>query len=324
MIAFPQHTPKGIQQLFTSITRLKEGEKVLVITDDNKIEIGQTVYKYAKELFETSMMVMTPRKSHGAEPTDAIGAALQECDVAFGCTTMSMFHCKARLAAAKKGRLRWVGMQDYIPEMLYTGGLTADFDEIHKEIDRVAKVYSGKQITFTAPGGTNITCSIEGRPPIIDYGTATTPGSACLAPNAEVALGPVEDTCNGVIVIDGSIPHPLINLLDEPVICEVKDGYITDIKGGRQADIFRKLLADYNDKTVYNIAELALGMNRQSQICGLMAPDEGSYGNMHIGIGKNLGFAGHIDSPLHMDVCIRTVTCVIDGRTIMKDGNLLV
>lgn len=324
MIDMPKDTPLGIRQLFNSITHLKEGEKVIVITDDNKREIGEFVYKYAKEYFETTMLVMPPRKGHGAEPTDAVRAALNDCDVAFGCTTMSMFHCQARLNAGKKGRLRWVGMQDYIMSMFNEGGLTADFDEIRKEIDRVTKVFTGKTFTLTAAGGTNMTCSVEGRTPVIDYGTSTTPGSASFPPNAEVALGPVEGTSNGVLVIDGSIPHPRINLLDEPVVCQVKDGMITEITGGKQADILKDLLASFNNPTVYTIAELGLGLNRKSDICGLMAPDEGSYGNMHIGIGKNLGFGGHVDSPLHLDMCIRTISCEIDGRPIMKNGELLV
>ena len=64
--------PLGIKQLFTSITHLKEGEKVLVITDDNKREIGEFVYKYAKIFFETTMIVMPTREGHGAEPTEAV------------------------------------------------------------------------------------------------------------------------------------------------------------------------------------------------------------------------------------------------------------
>lgn len=44
--------PLGIKQLFTSITHLKEGEKVLVITDDDKREIGEFVYKYAKQFLK--------------------------------------------------------------------------------------------------------------------------------------------------------------------------------------------------------------------------------------------------------------------------------
>lgn len=324
MIEFPKDMPLGIKQLFTSVTQLKEGEKVLVITDDNKRDIGEFVYKYAKEYFDTTMIVMSPRDGHGAEPTEAVRAALNGCDVAFGATTMSMYHSKARLETSKNGRLRWVGLQDYALHMFEEGGLTADFDEVRKVIDRVSDYYQGKTFTLTAPGGTNMVCSIEGRKPVFDYGTSREPGSASFPPNAEVALGPVEGTANGVLVFDGSIPHPLLNLLDEPVTCKVENGFITEITGGREADILRKILADFNDPTVYNIAELGLGLNKENFLCGHMAPDEGSFGNIHIGIGKNLNFGGHVDSPLHLDLVIKSVTVVIDDCTIMKDGELLV
>lgn len=320
----PKEMPLGIKQLFTSITHLKEGEKVIVITDDNKREIGEIVYKYAKDLFETTMMVMPPRSGHGAEPTEAIRTALLDCDVAFGATTMSMFHCKARINACKKGRLRWVGLQDYSLEMFEKGGLTADFDEVARVIDRVTKTFHGKTFTLTSEGGTNMVCSVEGRKPVIDYGTSIKPGSASFPPNAEVALGPVEGTANGVLVIDGSIPHPRLNLIDEPIYCEVKDGMITDIKGGKQAEILKELLEGFNDPTVYNVGELGLGLNKENYLCGNMAPDEGSFGNIHIGIGKNLQFGGHVDSPLHLDMVIKTISCDIDGKAIMKNGELLV
>lgn len=316
--------PLGIKQLFTSITHLKEGEKVLVITDDHKREIGEFVYNYAKEFFETSMIVMPPTEGHGAEPTEAVIAALNNCDVAFGATTYSLYHSKARLSTSKNGRLRWIGLQDYALHMFETGGLTADFDEVTRVVNRVAPFYKGKTFTLTAPGGTNMVCSIEGREPVLDHGTATVPGSASFPPNAEVALGPVEGTANGVLVFDGSIPHPLLNLIDEPITCAVKDGYITEITGGREADILRKMLADFHDTSVYNIAELGLGLNKENVLCGHMAPDEGSFGNIHIGIGKNLNFGGHVNSPLHLDMVIKTVSCNIDGKDIMKDGELLV
>ncbi|MCM3762096.1 hypothetical protein M3212_15085 [Alkalihalobacillus oceani] len=324
MVEIENGVPLGIKQLFTSITNLQEGEKVLIITDDNKKEIGEFVYQYAKKHFETTLMVMTPREGHGAEPTEAVRAALNDCDVAFGATTMSLYHSKARLDASKNGRLRWVGLQDYALHMFEKGGLTADFQEVRQVIERVSHYYQGKTFTLTTPGGTNMVCSIEGRKPVFDYGTSLVPGSASFPPNAEVALGPVEGTANGVLVFDGSIPHPLLNLLEEPITCTVKDGYITEITGGREADILRKLLADFDDPSVYNIAELGLGLNKENYLCGHMAPDEGSFGNIHIGIGKNLNFGGHVDSPLHLDMVMKTVTVVIDDYTIMKDGVLLV
>lgn len=324
MLNFSKDMPLGIKQLFTSVTNLKEGEKVLVITDDNKKEIGEFVYKFAKEYFDTVLIVMPTRGGHGAEPPEIVRAAMENCDVAFGATTMSMYHCKARLETSKKGRLRWVGLQDYALHMFEEGGLTADFDEVASVIDRVSEHYQGKTFKLTTPGGTNLECSVEDREPVFDYGTSKVPGSASFPPNAEVALGPVEGTSNGVLVFDGSIPHPRLNLLDEPVTCQVKDGYITEITGGKEADILKEILESFNDPTVYNVGELGLGLNEKNVICGHMAPDEGSLGNLHIGIGKNLNFGGHIDSPLHLDLVMRTVTIDIDGHVIMKDGELQV
>lgn len=316
--------PRGIQSLLGAVTRLKKEEKVLIITDDNKLEIGQLIYRYAKERFDTTIIVMPTRAYHGEEPPEPVVAALNNCDVAFGATTMSLFHSKARLEASKNGRMRWVGLVDYIPEMFETGGLTADFEEVARQIDRVAPQFQGKQFRLTAPGGTDLVCSVEGRKVVNDYGRALKAGDFGSPPNAEVALGPVEGTANGILVIDGSIPHPLLNLIEEPITCIVKDGLITEITGGRQAGVLRKILADYNDPTVYNVGELGLGMNEKNVLCGQMLPDEGSFGNLHVGIGKNLGFGGHVDSPLHLDMVIRTVTCVIDDRVIMKDGKLMV
>ena len=316
--------PLGVKQLLTTVTHLKEGEKVLVITDDNKREIGELVYYWAKQYFETTMVVMPPTSAHGAEPTEHIAAAMMNTDVAFGCTTMSLMHSHARINACKAGRLRWVGVQDYSMDMFETGGLTADFDEVAKVIDRVAEKFHGKTFTLTSEGGTNLICSVEGRKVTIDYGTSIHPGSASFPPNAEVALGPVEGTANGLIVIDGSIPHPELNLIKEPIYLDVENGNIVNIRGGREADILRRILAKYNDPTVYNVGELGLGLNEKNVLCGHMAPDEGSFGNLHIGIGNNLMFGGHVVSPLHMDLVMKKITCDIDGLTIMKDGVLLV
>lgn len=325
MKEYPEVAPLGIQNLFTTITHMKEGEKILIVTDDNKREIGELVYHYAKQVAkDVAMIVMEPRVGHGAPPPAAVAAAMMVSDIGLGATTMSLYHSAARNAAAKERGFRWVGLQDFIPEMFETGGMVSDFDKVSDELDRVTEYFRGKVFHLTAAGGTDMTCSVEGRKPVIDYGTATTPGSACGAPNAEIALGPVEGTSNGVLVIDGSIPHPLLNIIHEPITCIVKDGFITEITGGEQAEILKKILADFNDPTVYNIAELGLGMNPANEIIGHMTPDEGSYGNIHVGIGKNTGFGGHVVSPLHLDMVIRCISAKIDGKYFMKDGVLMV
>lgn len=59
-------------------------------------------------------------------------------------------------------------------------------------------------------------------------------------PTVEANTSLLEITVNGKIVANASIPYLGIGLLEQPVYIEVKNGYITKIEGGSQADVFRK------------------------------------------------------------------------------------
>jgi leucyl aminopeptidase (aminopeptidase T) len=206
--------------------------------------------------------------------------------------------------------------------MFHEGGLTADFLEITEILNRIAPHFRGKKVELSSPGGTNLVCSVEGREPVIDYGRSIRPGQSSSPPNAEIALGPVEGTAQGVLVIDGSIPHPSLNMIREPITMHVEDGQIVMISGTNEADTVRRILEQYKDSRVYNIGEVGLPVNRENKICGRMLADEGAYGTVHIGIGNNLSFGGNVEAPLHMDMVIRDITLKIDGRIISQNGIL--
>lgn len=56
-------------RVLTSCMDVKAGETVLVVTDDEKFQIGQTLYQAAKELGADAMLVtMSPREVSGQEP----------------------------------------------------------------------------------------------------------------------------------------------------------------------------------------------------------------------------------------------------------------
>mgnify|MGYP000022451348 CR=1 FL=1 len=114
---------------------------------------------------------------------------------------------------------------------------------------------------------------------MIDYGRSIRPGQSSSPPNAEIALGPVEGTAQGVLVIDGSIPHPSLNMIREPITMHVEDGQIVMISGTNEADTVRRILEQYKDSRVYNIGEVGLPVNRENKICGRMLADEGAYGD---------------------------------------------
>ena len=123
-------------------------------------------------------------------------------------------------------------------------------------------------------------------------------------------------------MVDGSIPHPSLGVISPPIHLTVHGGNITEIKGGGQAEVMRRLLADMDDSGMYNIAELGIGLNPCSQVSGNMMEDEGAYGTCHIGIGDNSDFGGIVKAKSHIDLIMRRSTIVIDGETIQDEGKL--
>jgi len=136
----------------------------------------------------------------------------------------------------------------------------------------------------------------------------------------EANIGPLEGTTEGTAVIDAAIPHPLLGVIIEPITLMIEGGLITQINGGEQATILRNVLEEMNDPAIYNIAELGIGLNPCSRICGSMLEDEGVYGTGHIGIGDNLAYGGHVKSKGHIDLIMYKPTIEIDGTCIQVDG----
>ena len=171
--------------------------------------------------------------------------------------------------------------------------------------------------------GMDLEFSVAGRTGNSHCCIVDSPGFTAV-PNIEANLSPVEGTANGVIVGDGSIPYYDIGVLDSPITFKVKDGFIYDISGGRQAQIISSLMAEQNDKFVYNIAQFAIGLNPLcTDLTGVMLNDEGVLGTIHIGIGTSSNLGGTTKATTHYDVIIRNPTVTFDEKPIMENGNLL-
>ena len=141
-----------------------------------------------------------------------------------------------------------------------------------------------------------------------------------IEPTIEANVSPLEGTANGVIVADASIPYIGIGVLEEPVVCHVRDGRITSIEGGRQAQMLKDDLASKADPNVYNIAEMGMGLNPKCHFCGFMLEDEGVEGSVHIGIGTSITLGGTVKAACHYDLIMTGATVVADGRVLLQDG----
>lgn len=314
------HEPReACNVLLTICSDCKKEEKILIVTDTQSFQIAEELWKAAEEYPNKTLAMMDTKTMHGQEPSELIAAAMEAADVIFGATTYSLFHTNARRNATGNGA-RFVNMVDYTMSMLQMGGLYADIVAQGKVNDIVAENMVGSEIHLTAPNGTDLHAVIKGRPTSPQYARSLKAGMASSPPNVECAIAPIEETSNGVAVIDGSIPHPELGLIQAPIRITVKNGKIVEINGGEQAGILNKVMAGFEDPNAYWLGEIGVGMNPLCTLNGRMLEDEGAYGTVHLGFGSNISFGGIVQSACHLDMVIKNPTLTVDGHDVVKAG----
>lgn len=315
---------KGAKTLVDVSTKVKPGEKVLIVTDFTKIPIAEVIATTAQDRgAEVMIMIMQPRKKAGQEPPQPVAEAMKAADVVFVPVSYSITHTHAVKDAAANGT-RLIVMTDFTEGMMAGGGIECDFDSIKPICIGAAKALEkGDKIRVTTPAGTDISFSSKGRRGNALY-CVVEPGQFSTIPTIEANTTPIEGTANGVIVCDASIPYLGIGLVDQPVTCTVKDGFITSIKGGRSADILSRDLASHNDPNAYNVAELGLGLNPKCVMCGIMLEDEGVRSTAHFGIGTNITLGGQTKAPIHYDLIVWHPKVEVDGKVLVDKTEVFV
>ena len=135
---------------------------------------------------------------------------------------------------------------------------------------------------------------------------------------------PRTGTAEGLLIADASIPYLGIGVLDQPVTCQVENGFIVSLEGGEQADVIRTALGAHGDRNCYNVAELGIGLNPNASLTGRMLDDEGVMGTIHIGVGTSHTLGGEVIAPTHYDLLMWDPTIEIDGRVVQRGAEILV
>ncbi len=315
---------RGAEVLVDVCAGVRAGEQVVIVTDDLLLPIAEAVATVASDRGGVVTIVNAPpRTIDNEEPAAAVGAAMHGADVVFLPVGHALSHTRAAREAIGAGA-RIVSMSAFTERMMQTGGLFVDFAARRPLCDALASCLTeASNVRVTNPAGTDLTFSLEGRsgnshPCIVDA-----PGFTAV-PNIEANTSPLEGTPNGTLVVDGSIPYYGIGVIDEPVRLEISEGFVRSIDGGPQAVALRDLLADQDDRWVYNVAQFAIGLNPQcTEFTGEMLNDEGVNGTIHIGIGTSSNLGGTVQAKTHFDAIIRAPSVWLDDDFVIRDGEVL-
>ena len=310
----------GARKIVEVCTAVKPGEKVVIVTDSSLIGIADVLAAAAHERnAEVVITVMAPARVDGAEPPRAVVEAMKAADVAIMPVSYSISHSEGMREALASGT-RIAALSGFTEEMMVRGGIEADFPALRPVCDAVAAAMGKAQkAVLTTPAGTDVRMNLAGRPGNSHSCIVDQPGKYTAIPNIEANISPVD--AEGVIVFDGSIPNLRMGVVDAPVTIEVRDGSIGNISGGRQAAILRAIWERQADPSVYNIAQLAVGLNPEcTAFTGVFLNDHGANGTVHIGIGTSAALGGSLQSPMHLDGMMFEPTLLLDGEAIIKGG----
>jgi aminopeptidase len=319
-----EHTKEALHEAATIALRdcmgLQPEETLLVVTDENKRDIGLAIHEAGLALCRESMLIeMKAREINGEEPPAAIAEMMKHVDVVICPTSKSLTHTDARRNAVKEG-VR-VGTMPNINVDTMVRCLNADYDKIINLTHYIAKKLEGvSTIRVVTEKGTDITMPVKDRKILPSTGVLREKGQSGNLPSGEVYLAPWEDESNGVVVVDGSMAS--VGMLEEPIIITVKDGYAVDIKGGHQA----RKVEEHFDKAgpdARAVAEFGIGTNYKAKLTGMILEDEKVFGTVHIAFGNNLTMGGRISVNLHMDGLVKEPDVYFDDELIMEKGKMV-
>jgi leucyl aminopeptidase (aminopeptidase T) len=312
-------------------TVCRPGDQAVILADTDTEPLVWEVCAAAAESLgvHANVIVMPPLARDYDDPPPPVMAAIEAADAVHYVTSLGIVHSRFGRRISRAGKRKIIS-EGITPEMFVRGAVLCDparLNEMNRKINRVWD--GGREVRITTSCGTDLSMRIERRSGFVgadnkpkqgfDIGTAPT----MQFPGGEAPIAPLEDTAEGVLVVDRTMHYPR-GLLREPIRLEIHKGTITRISGGDEARQFERWLASYGDADGYRVCEVSCGTNEEAVWMGNMRQDRFVLGSMHLGFGMNADVGGSIDSNIHYDAIFSRASLNVDGRQILQDGRCLI
>lgn len=314
---------KGASIVLDTCAKVQLDERVVIVTDWETLDVAERIAAAARERTDhIAVTIMEAREYDGNEPPESVAAAMLEADVVLTPVYRSISHSNA-VSKVKQTDTRFISLVKFTPDQLTRGGLYADYEGMREYCNEMAELFgSAEEARITSSEGTDVTVGLAGRDGNSHPGIADEPGEFTALVHIEANIAPVEGETNGTVVFDGAIPNLDIGVLEEEVTMEIEDGSVVSVEGGKEAEKIRTVWEEHDDPAVYNIAQLAVGMNPECpEFNGWFSNDHGRYGNVHFGIGTSSNLGGTTRAPVHFDAMMANATLELDGDIVLEDGS---
>lgn len=228
---------------------------------------------------------------------------------------------KTVVASMQSGKVR-LAVGAFITKDILEHELSADYEQIAARCHALAAWLKGRsRVRITTPLGTDLAFSTADRSWQWDTGIFRKPGFGNL-PSGEVFISPLEESAEGTLVIDKSLPGIVIK---EPVRLTFQGGRVVDIQGGEEAQRLVTILSDgerqENGEWCRVIGEFGIGTNPKARLLGNIMTDEKVAGTVHVALGRNDMFGGKNLAPIHLDGVVSQPSVWVDDQLLLEDGD---
>ncbi len=311
---------RAVEAVVRDCLDVKSGEEVLVISNPATRGLGERLRSESAGVGADAVLaVMDERASHAAEPPESLAAAMAASDVVLAPTVQSLSHTAARKAASERG-VR-IGTLPGVTEDMLARVMSADMEGLRRKGRALADALTAaSEARITCPNGSDLRLGLEGREAISDAGELSAPGAFGNLPCGEGFIAPVEGSCEGPLVVDGSIAA--VGIPDEPVTLTVAAGRLADATGEAGARLM-ELLTEHGPEAT-TVAELGIGSNEKAELTGNVLEDEKILGTVHVAFGASAAIGGTVQVPVHLDCVVMKPDVVLDGAPVVRAGELLV
>jgi len=317
---------KGALTLTRDVMLVKPGENV-VITGDSCTDrrVAEALAGAVFAIGGQPTVIYYPTAPNSCvEPYAPIAAAVGKADVWIELAYSYVMHSPCFRAALEAGA-RYICLTGMDVMMMVRTVSSVDYGlviELGETLQRL--VQDADEVIVRSEAGTNLRGYNRGRRVRLSGKRATEKGYPIMLAG-QISWCPIEETIEGELVFDGAIWPPLeLGKLSSPVAMTLKEGRVSGIRGGHDADVFRRWMEGLNDpENMWRLAHYSLGFNPGVRaITGRIVEDERVFGCIEFGIGsqgksimaKEWAAAGHTDG------IVLNPTIILDGQIFEEDG----
>lgn len=309
-------------KLASEVMRIRKGESVLIYADTASDESVVKATANACTILGAKAAIMWFKTNPEVmmDPPEPVIAAMNNVDVLIEFCVNYIFYSKAYNEMIKKGRVRYICLTGMNSESMIRTIGKVDYPAMLKLGDKLVELtQKADKVRITNNAGTDILAYNKGRRVSQPGEIAKKPGQYMLG--GQVGWNPVEETIDGVIVIDGWEWN--VGIVQMPIKLTVKKGKIVNIEGGREAKTFAAWLAGFNDPNMYRLAHYTYGFNPGIlKLTGIHNDDERLFGSVTFGFGTQGSIIGGPGwtAAAHTDCGIMQPSVYLDDVAIEKEG----